>query len=374
MITDRRRMDAYAAALRGAIEPGAVVVDIGTGTGILALMACRYGAGTVYAIEASDTIEVARDIARVNGLADRIQFIHERSTEATLPGAADVIVSDLRGVLPLFAHHIPAIVDARRRFLKPGGTLIPRRDVVWLAVATAPDLYEPYVMPWERNDHGFDLGVVRPLVTNGWRKCRARPSQLALQPRPWATLDFATIEHTDVTGAVSWVAAEAGTAHGLVVWFDAELGPDVSLSNAPGAPEAIYGQAFFPLSDPVALAAGDTVSVSLTAAPVGEDYVWSWITRVREGSPAGLIKAECRQSTFFGVPLSRSTLARRSADHVPALTEEGRLDLLILNSLDAHVALGRIADEVLAKFPASCASWESALARVADVSAKYTRQ
>ena len=373
MITDRRRMEAYAAALRRAIEPGTTVVDLGTGTGILALLACRYGAGTVYAIEASDTIEVARDIARVNGLADRIQFIHGRSTEVTLSGAADVIVSDLRGVLPLFEHHIPSIADARRRFLKPGGTLIPGRDVVWLAVATAPDLYEPYVTPWAQNDHGFDLGVVRSLVTNGWRKCRARASQLLLEPRPWAMLDFATIEHTEVTGDVTWVAPEAGTAHGLVVWFDTALGPDVSLSNAPGAPDAIYGQAFFPLSDPVALAAGDTVSVSLTATPVGEDYVWSWITRVRESSPVGRIRAECRQSTFFAEPLSRSALGRRSADHVPVLNEEGRLSLLILNALDAHVTLGRIADEVLAKFPASCPTWEAALARVADVSAKYTR-
>ena len=373
MITDRRRMDAYAAALRRAIEPGMTVVDLGTGTGILTLLACRYGAGTVYAIEATDIIEVARDIARVNGLADRIQFIHGRSTEVTLPGPADVIVSDLRGVLPLFEHHIPSIVDARRRFLKPGGTLIPRRDVVWLAVATAPDLYEPYVSPWAHNDHGFDLGAGRPLVTNGWRKCRARPSQLLLEPRPWATLDFATIGHTDVTGEVTWVAAAAGTAHGLVVWFDAELGPDVSLSNAPGAPEAIYGQAFFPLSDPVTLAAGDSASVSLTATPVGADYVWSWTTRVREGSPAGRIKAECRQSTFFGVPLSRSTVARRSADHVPALNDEGRLTLLILNAVDAHVTLGRIADEVLAKFPASCPTREAALARVTGVSATYTR-
>ena len=373
MITDRARMDAYAAALRRAIEPGATVVDIGTGTGILALLACRYGAGRVYAIEASDTIEVARDIARANGVADRIQFIHERSTRVTLPEAADVVVSDLRGVLPLFERHIPSIADARRRFLKPGGALIPRRDVIWLAVATAPDLYEPYAIPWEHNDYGLDLGAVRPLATSDWRKCRARLPQLLLEPRPWAALDFATIEDPDVTGEVTWVAAQAGPAHGLVLWFDADLGHGVSLSNAPGAPELIYGQAFFPLSDPVTLTVGDTVSVSLTATLVGDDYVWSWTTCMREGSPAGRIKAEFRQSTFFGAPLSRSTLARRSADHVPALTEEGCLDLLILKSLDAHVPLGRVADQVLTTFPAWFSSWDEAMARVADVSARYGR-
>jgi protein arginine N-methyltransferase 1 len=371
MIRDRPRMQAYAAALRRAIQPGAVVVDIGTGTGVLALLACRYGARTVYAIEASDTIEVARDVARANGLADRIRFIHDRSTDVALPEAADVIVSDLRGVLPLFERHVPSIVDARRRLLGPGGSLIPARDVVWLAVVTAPELYEPYVIPWTDNDHGLDLGVVRPLVTSGWQKCRVRPSQLLLEPRPWATLDFATVEHAAVAGGATWTAAEAGTAHGLLLWFDTELAPGVSLSNAPGAPEAIYGQAFFPLSDPVRLAPGDTVAVSLTAAPVGADYVWAWTTRVQEGRFGGPTKADLRQSTLHGVPLSPATLARRAADHVPTLTEDGRLDLVVLRALDAHVPLGRIADEVLAKFSAACPTWETALARVADLSARY---
>jgi protein arginine N-methyltransferase 1 len=373
MIADRRRMDAYAAALRRVIAPGAIVVDLGTGTGILALLACRYGAGRVYAIEASDTIEVARDLARANGLAERIRFVHGRSTELTLPETAGVIVSDLRGVLPLFGGHIPSIVDARRRFLARRGALIPARDVVWLAVAEAPDLYEPYVTPWTRHDDDLDLSAVRPLLTSSWQKCRARPGQLLLEPRPWATLDFATIEHTAVRGTVAWSASRAGTAHGLVAWFDSDLGGGVMLSNAPGAPEAIYGQAFFPLSDPVALAAGDTVSVSLGAWPVGDDYVWSWTTRVDEGPSPGRIKAELRQSTFFGTPLSRSTLARRSAQHVPTLTDEGRLDRLILDGLDAHVTLRCLAEEVLAKFPAICSTLHAALTRVADLSARYSR-
>ena len=80
MIRDRVRMDAYAVALRQAIRPGATVVDIGTGTGIMACLACRYGAGRVYAIEPADVIEVARRIAAANGLADRIRFIQKPST------------------------------------------------------------------------------------------------------------------------------------------------------------------------------------------------------------------------------------------------------------------------------------------------------
>jgi protein arginine N-methyltransferase 1 len=75
MIADHGRMDAFVRALGRAVKPGAVVVDIGTGTGIFALLACRFGARRVYAIEPSDAIQVAREIAAANGCADRIEFI-----------------------------------------------------------------------------------------------------------------------------------------------------------------------------------------------------------------------------------------------------------------------------------------------------------
>src|ERR1700722_5443460 len=106
MIADRIRIDAFAQALRGTIRPGAVVMDIGTGPGIMAVLACQLGASRVYAIESGEIIQVARTIAAANGCADRIEFIEEVSTKVTIPVRADVIVSDMRGILPLFQHHI----------------------------------------------------------------------------------------------------------------------------------------------------------------------------------------------------------------------------------------------------------------------------
>ena len=371
MIRDRGRMDAYLTALRHAIQPGASVVDIGAGTGIMACLACRCGADRVYAIEPSSAIEPARAIARANGLGERIHFIEKMSTSVTLPERVDVLVSDLRGVLPLLRHHLPSIIDARRRFLKPGGVLVPRRDVVRVAVAGAPDLYERHVGPWERNDYGLDMRAVSRIETNAWRKCCARPDHVLLPPQSLPALDYETVETANLAGELRWVVTAAGEAHGLIAWFDADLGHDVTFTNAPGAPELIYGQAFFPWSWPVTLRIGDTVSVSMRAILVGEDYVWTWDTRVVSGT-TGAVKADLRQSSFFGTPLSPETLAKRSADHVPSLNEDGRLDRLILALLDEHVPLGRIADEVRAKFPGRLATREEALARVADLSARYS--
>src|SRR5690349_15960864 len=75
MIADTGRTAAYARALRSRIDSSSVVLDIGTGAGILALLACRAGARRVYAVEPSDAIQVAREAAAANGFADRIQFI-----------------------------------------------------------------------------------------------------------------------------------------------------------------------------------------------------------------------------------------------------------------------------------------------------------
>ena len=70
---------------------------------------------------------MAKEIAAANNCSDRIEFVQAMSTDVTLPERADVIVSDIGGMLPWFQKHIPAIADARRRFLAPGGVLIPQR-------------------------------------------------------------------------------------------------------------------------------------------------------------------------------------------------------------------------------------------------------
>ena len=138
MIADQVCMDAYARALKAAVTPNSVVLDIGAATGIHALLACKFGARQVYAVEPNDAIHLAREVAVANGFGGQIDFIQDLSTNVVLPEPADIIVSDMRGVLPLFGQHIPAIVDARQRHLATGGLLIPQRDTLWVALVEAP--------------------------------------------------------------------------------------------------------------------------------------------------------------------------------------------------------------------------------------------
>ena len=257
MIADRVRMDAYAEALRQAVKPGSVVLDLGSGAGIFALLACRLGARHVYAIEPSDIIEVGREIAAANGYSGRITFLQQRSEQVSLPEPVDVIVSDMRGVLPCLGGNLRALIDARRRFLAPGGTMIGRRDTVWAAMVEAPELYRSHFTGWEESTLGFDQQAARRIMANSWGKGRVPPEQFLAEPCRWATVDYETVAGPNFRAEMNWTVARAGTAHGLVVWFDAELADGVGFSNAPGQPELIYSSAFFPWPEPVSLDAGD---------------------------------------------------------------------------------------------------------------------
>ncbi|MBK9316714.1 MAG: 50S ribosomal protein L11 methyltransferase [Acidobacteria bacterium] len=310
MMADEARMDAYTEALRRAVTPGSTVIDIGTGPGIFALLACRFGAGHVYAIDPSDAIIVAREAAAANGLADRITFIQGLSTEFTPPQPADVIISDLRGLLPFLGSHIPSIIDARSRLLKPGGAQIPLRDELWAGVVNAEETWNEYMAAWKL--HGFDYRSATRIITNttGWRIKDVKPGILAAQPQRWATMDYRTIENPNVSGEVAFTIERDGPAHGVLIWFDTMLADEIGFSNHPGSekPAKVYGRSFFPWSEPVDLRKGDEVRLRIEARLVGQDYIYLWETTVNG-------KNIFKQSTFYGAPLSISMLKEERRLH-----------------------------------------------------------
>src|SRR5687768_9602500 len=211
MIADAPRMDAYAAALRQTVKPDSVVMDLGCGPGVFALLACKLGARRVYAVEPNRVIGLARETAVANCFADRIQFFENLSTDITLDEPATIIVSDLRGVLPSLHQHIPSMIDARKRLLAPRGTLIPRRDILWAAVVEAGDRYDELIAPWENNRFDLDLSSGARLITNTWRKTRIQPEQFLVEPVCWSTIDYREVDSPDVEAEISWRAARKGT-------------------------------------------------------------------------------------------------------------------------------------------------------------------
>jgi type I protein arginine methyltransferase len=375
MISDRVRMDAFVRALREAVKPGAIVIDIGTGTGIFALLACRFGARRVYAIDPEDAIEVAREIAAANGCTDRIEFIQAMSTRVTLSERAEVIISDLGGTLPWFRQHIPSIVDARNRFLAPGGVLIPQRDVAWAAVIEAPDLYSKRAGPWDANGFGLDMDAARRIVINSWNHGRVTSDNLLTEQQRWGTLDYKVVEDADVRAHLKWTVTRSGTGHGLAAGFDRTVSNGLHISNAPDAPDSnrhvVYGTVFLPWLAPVTLLAGDIVTVDLEATLIRDDYIWTWRTCVLDRGKSGAEKANFKQSTFFGMPLSPGTLQKRAANYTPILSEDGQIARFVLGAMNGGASVGEIARQMSTEFPARFPRPLDALSYVADLSRQY---
>jgi type I protein arginine methyltransferase len=372
MLADRIRTETHVDALRRTVKPGSLVIDLGTGTGTFAMLACKLGARRVVAIEPDEIIDVAREVSAANGYADRIDFIQSASTDVTLAEPADVILSDLRGVLPLNRMHIPSLIDARARLLAPQGTLIPWRDSLWATVVEEPTSYWRYADVWRDAVPELDAEIVRRLVVNTWWKRRLNPDQLLAEPKLWVVLDYHTIEGPNVSGSLEWTIARAGTAHGMALWFDAELIEGVFFSGAPGKPTLVYGQAFFPFAEPLALNPGDRVATTLQASLVGRDYEFRWETIVSARGNPGRVIASFDQSTLLGMLPSLARLKRTMASHTPTLNDEGTLVQFVLGQMSEGVTLGEIAVELTAKFPKRFRTWNEGLAYAARLSTRYS--
>src|SRR5262249_8226207 len=115
----------YLGALAEAVRPGDVVLDIGTGSGVLAIAAARAGARHVYAVEASDIAEGAERVFNANGVQDRVTLLRGWSRQSELPEPADLLVAELIGNEPFEEEILETTLDARRRLLKPDARLIP---------------------------------------------------------------------------------------------------------------------------------------------------------------------------------------------------------------------------------------------------------
>jgi protein arginine N-methyltransferase 7 len=145
MMNDTQRNEFYQESLRKVITPESVVVEIGTGSGLLAMICARLGAKHVYAIEANSSLaKLARANARANGLDHRITIVNKMSTEVRardLPhGKADVLVSEILGTLLLSESALEYNEDARKRLLKPGAAVIPRRGTQHVTLVSCPQL------------------------------------------------------------------------------------------------------------------------------------------------------------------------------------------------------------------------------------------
>jgi hypothetical protein len=273
MLSDVRRTDAYLAAIRSAVRPGDIVIDIGTGSGILAVAAAKAGADRVYAIEASDIAAVARRVFEDNGVADRVTLVEGWSSDVELPERANVLVTETLGVEPFEEDILGTVLDARRRLLVPGARLIPGSLRLAVQPLSIPDpqrwasrIDEEDVKAW-RKRFGMDLQALRAArrrVPLHWPvDSRIVAEWEALTP-PTVLLgvDLETHVSSSAEAEVRLRVSHSGVVDAILVSFGADLGPDQRFVHVPRRGEtSSWDASVWFLPDGLAVEAGGSLQI-----------------------------------------------------------------------------------------------------------------
>jgi len=369
-LADRHRLSAYERAIAEVVRPGDVVLDLGAGTGIFGLLACRVGAARVYAVEVTSFIALTRAIARANACSDRIVHIKEHSAHVTLPERVDVVVCDQIGRFGFEAGVIENLADARRRFLKPGGRLVPSAVELWVTAAECPEAFAQIEF-WNTRPAGVDVTPARTIAANTGYSRHLKAGELLAAPVCTGRVDLTHDVPRPLRLTARLHVERAGTLHGLGGWFVAELSPLVTMTNSPLAPDRINRRnVFLPFDRPVEVAAGDLVDVSLQVLP--EDSVLVWQADVSSPNAPDQPRARFAHSTWRGMLLDRDDLERTRPAHRPQLTPRGRARLSVLELADGRRTVAEIEEEVRRRHADLFQTDGEAATFVAEVLTRYS--
>lgn len=263
MLNDHRRTGDYIAALAAAVRPDDVVVDIGTGSGVLAVAAARAGARHVYAVEASDIAAVARRVFEINEVADRITLLPGWSRQIELPERADVLVAEIIGNEPLEEEILETTLDARRRLLAPDARLIPHGLMLLARPVLLPEAEakqrafgQADLAHW-RDLYGIDFEPLLDAAIPGPVYTRTEGEVVATWPTcgaaaALATVDLAGFGTPSLRGSVDLAVDPPGLVNAVAVTFRADLHDGITHTLDPWTwPASSWATSVWVLPDPV---------------------------------------------------------------------------------------------------------------------------
>ncbi len=283
MLADKPRMDFYHTAVTRHIQPGDRVIDLGTGTGILAAFAARRGAAKVYAIDHSEILKHAKTLAVANQIQN-VEFVSTHSQKFSVDEAVDVILHEQMGDCLFDEAMVANVCDLRDRLLKPGGLILPSRFELYCEPMKLNDERRvPFI--WELNVHGYDYSSMERNRPQDSDYYHLRSSDLSFvdhflgEPAPVLSVDLHTLREADMPLDLRFTrtVVNAGRLDGYAVFFRARVDGDLCLSSGPlDAGRAPHWGFRILRTDRDDFAVGDVIEVTLTVDRWPDLDTWRW--------------------------------------------------------------------------------------------------
>ena len=281
MLADDLRNHAYQQAIEQAVTKNSTVLDIGTGSGLLAMMAIRAGAKRVVACEVHSRLaETAKEIIAANGFSKKVDVINIRSTALEvgpeLPEKANVLVSEIldsgvigEGVLPTVRHAI-------KNLLTDDAIIIPAKVEIFGQLIEIP--MRSKVSP-VRQISGFDLSAFDQYrIQDEYLTVHlANESYRTLSGIfPITTFDFynlpiAVQDNHPITEKLTIPIEQKGVIQAVAFWFDLTLHKDIIVSSRLGGELKHWGQALFCFENPVQANIGDDIKLDFIRS---DQLIW----------------------------------------------------------------------------------------------------
>ena len=277
MLNDARRNDRFDAAIRSAVKPGSHVLDIGTGAGLLAMMAARAGAAHVTACESVGALaDMAKEIIALNGLSDSITIVHKHSKDLVvgqdLPRPADILVTEIFDAGLLNENILETVADARARLLSPNALILPAAATVFaVPIDCAAIASERHVS----EAAGFNVRPFNALTPQHYLQTElARYDWRPLsEPAELFRFDFTGDDAGYAETTVRLTPLCDGTAQAIALWFNLALDNETNIATGPMDPPTHWQQAVYAINPPLNIKQNEPVK--LTARHNGRKIIVS---------------------------------------------------------------------------------------------------